>query len=131
MNSFNHYSMGSVGEWLYRFVAGIDLDPDVAGYKRFIVHPRPDERLKNARAQYLSIHGAIKVDWIRQEGKFTMKVKVPANTTSLVYVPASDPDKVLEGGRPAKLVEGIKYLRTGDGCAVFEVGSGEYVFESE
>ena len=25
MNSFNHYSLGSVGEWLYRYVAGIDL----------------------------------------------------------------------------------------------------------
>ena len=25
MNSFNHYSLGSVGEWLYRFVLGIEL----------------------------------------------------------------------------------------------------------
>lgn len=23
MNSFNHYALGSVGEWLYRFVLGI------------------------------------------------------------------------------------------------------------
>ena len=130
MNSFNHYSMGSVGEWLYRFVAGIDLDPDVAGYKRFVVRPRPNEKLKNVRAEYRSIQGAIKVDWTQQEGKFTLKVTVPANTTSLVYVPASDPDKVLEGGKSAKLVEGIKYLKTEDGCAVFEVGSGDYIFES-
>ena len=27
MNSFNHYALGSVGEWLYRFVLGIDQEP--------------------------------------------------------------------------------------------------------
>jgi alpha-L-rhamnosidase len=130
MNSFNHYSMGSVGEWLYRFVAGIDLDPDVSGYKRVILHPRPSEKLKNARAEYISIYGAIKVDWTRQDGKFALKVAVPPNTIGEVYVPATDPDSVREGGKPAKSAEGVKYLRTEDGCAVFEVGSGEYIFES-
>jgi hypothetical protein len=33
MNSFNHYSLGSVGEWLYRHVAGIEFDPDVPGFE--------------------------------------------------------------------------------------------------
>ena len=28
MNSFNHYSFGAVGEWLFSTVAGIDTDPD-------------------------------------------------------------------------------------------------------
>ena len=31
MNSFNHYSLGSVGEWLYRFLLGIDQE---AGHRR-------------------------------------------------------------------------------------------------
>ena len=31
MNSFNHYSLGSVGEWLYRFLLGID---QAAGHRR-------------------------------------------------------------------------------------------------
>ena len=26
MNSFNHYAFGSVGEWMYRTVGGIDTD---------------------------------------------------------------------------------------------------------
>jgi alpha-L-rhamnosidase len=130
MNSFNHYSMGSVGEWLYRYVAGIDLDPNVAGYKRFAVHPRLNDRLTDARSEYLSLYGAIKVAWARQEGKLSLKVSVPPNTTAVVYVPAADPDRVLEGGKAVKSVEGIRYLRTEDGCAVFEIGSGEYVFET-
>nr|MDQ3604118.1 family 78 glycoside hydrolase catalytic domain [Actinomycetota bacterium] len=36
MNSFNHYSLGSVGEWLYRYVAGIDQDPGGTGYERIL-----------------------------------------------------------------------------------------------
>ncbi|HMP81383.1 MAG TPA: family 78 glycoside hydrolase catalytic domain [Verrucomicrobiota bacterium] len=39
MNSFNHYSLGSVGEWLFRHVAGIELDPDVPGFQKFILKP--------------------------------------------------------------------------------------------
>ncbi|MBM4048654.1 MAG: alpha-L-rhamnosidase, partial [Planctomycetes bacterium] len=27
MNSFNHYAYGSIGEWMYATIAGIDLDP--------------------------------------------------------------------------------------------------------
>jgi hypothetical protein len=34
MNSFNHYSLGSVGEWLFRHVAGIELDPERPGFQR-------------------------------------------------------------------------------------------------
>ena len=35
MNSFNHYAYGAIGEWLYRVVAGIEIDeekPDIAYY---------------------------------------------------------------------------------------------------
>ena len=39
MNSFNHYSLGSVGEWLYRNVAGID--PEQPGYRTLFVRPSP------------------------------------------------------------------------------------------
>lgn len=41
MNSFNHYSLGSVGEWMASTVAGIDLDPKQPGYKHIIIHPEP------------------------------------------------------------------------------------------
>ena len=51
MNSFNHYSLGSVGEWMYTVVAGIDLDPEVPGYKRFVLRPRPGGGLTHARGE--------------------------------------------------------------------------------
>ena len=80
MNSFNHYSLGSVGEWLYRCVAGIELDPQVNGFKRFLIRPYPGGGLKYAQAAYQSIHGTIESRWQRQGDAFTLSVTIPANT---------------------------------------------------
>ena len=130
MNSFNHYSMGSVGEWLYRYVAGIDLDSEIPGYKHTIIHPYLNDGLAFAKAEYRSIFGMIKSDWKKQAGKLTLNITIPANTTATVCVPTADPESVLEGGRPAKSAEGIRFLKFEKDFAVYEVGSGDYTFES-
>ena len=41
MNSFNHYSLGSCGEWLFEYVAGICPDPEHPGFKHSIIRPHP------------------------------------------------------------------------------------------
>src|SRR5690606_436196 len=41
MNSFNHYAYGAIGDWLYRCVAGIDTDEQLAGYKHIHIKPQP------------------------------------------------------------------------------------------
>jgi alpha-L-rhamnosidase len=125
MNSFNHYSMGSVGEWLYRYVGGIDLDPDAVAYKKMIIHPRPNRGLKFANAEYESMYGLIKSGWKLAAGRINLNVVIPPNTTATVYLPTSDP-KSLKGG-PKTL--GVKFLKMEAGCAVYEVGSGSYKFE--
>ena len=70
MNSFNHYSLGSVGQWLYQYVAGIDTDPAQPGYKHILLHPHPGPGLTQARAAYDSIHGPIVSDW--KHGRWTV-----------------------------------------------------------
>src|SRR5215218_7557465 len=61
MNSFNHYSLGSVGEWLYRYVAGIDLGEP--GYGHIVIRPRPGGGLTYARGEYDSVRGRISSSW--------------------------------------------------------------------
>ncbi|MGC1617908.1 MAG: family 78 glycoside hydrolase catalytic domain, partial [Candidatus Acidiferrum sp.] len=39
MNSFNHYAYGAIGDWMYRVVAGIELDESVPGYKHIFLQP--------------------------------------------------------------------------------------------
>jgi alpha-L-rhamnosidase len=128
MNSFNHYSLGSVGEWFYATVAGIDLDPSIPAYKRIVVHPRPGGGLTWARAEYLSMHGRIVSDWKIENGEFRLNAVIPANTTATVFVPAAEANAVKESGQPARSAEGVQPARMEDGCAVFTVGSGSYRF---
>ena len=35
MNSFNHYSLGSCGEWMFDTVAGIGVDPEQPGFRHY------------------------------------------------------------------------------------------------
>jgi len=130
MNSFNHYAFGSVAEWFFCFVAGIDLDPEVPAYKRFKIQPDVGGGLEYAKAQYNSIHGKIVSGWELENGKLIMNVSVPANTSAFVYVPTEDISQVTEGGKLVKDSEGVKFLRMEKGAAVFKVDSGSYIFES-
>ncbi len=128
MNSFNHYSFGAVGRWLFGTVAGIDTDGP--GYKNIIIHPQPG-RITSTKASYESINGTISTDWKVEGGKFKLNVTIPPNTTATVYIPAGDAKNITESGKPVTGVESISFLRTDNGCAVFTVGSGQYKFESK
>jgi alpha-L-rhamnosidase len=125
MNSFNHYSLGSVGEWLYRYVAGIDLE--TPGYGRIVIRPRPGGDLTHARAEYDSVRGRISSSWKIEDDRFVLEALVPPNTTATVHVPCSD--DVSEGGKPVDEADGVEFVRAGEGETVLAVGSGSYEFE--
>jgi alpha-L-rhamnosidase len=130
MNSFNHYSLGSVGEWLYRHVAGIELDPEVPGFKRFVIRPYVGGGLDFAGARYDSIHGTIESRWLQTGERFQLNVTIPANTSARVYVPVAPGSEVTERGKPASETEGVQeWAREGD-YACFTVQAGRYEFES-
>jgi alpha-L-rhamnosidase len=128
MNSFNHYSLGSVGEWLYRFVLGIDLAPDAAGFERVIIRPHPGGSLTYARGSFESVRGRIATKWAREAGRFNLDVEIPPNVRASVRVPSSRPNEVVDGdgAGPAALADFPG--AAGAGEAVFEVGSGNYSF---
>ncbi|MCJ7777492.1 MAG: glycoside hydrolase family 78 protein [Sedimentisphaerales bacterium] len=128
MNSFNHYSFGSVGQWLFGTVAGIETDE--LCYKKIIIRPRPGGGITAARASYVSINGQIESFWKIEGNKFMLNVTIPVNTTATVYVLAKDTGSVTESGRPANQSNHVQFLRTEDGCAVFAVRSGNYRFVS-
>ena len=100
MNSFNHYSLGSVGEWLFRHVAGIELDPEVSGYQRFVLQPFIGPGLDFARATYRTMHGEIASHWRRAGETLTWTVTVPPNTTAQVFIPSEPGTDVRTDGLP-------------------------------
>jgi alpha-L-rhamnosidase len=105
MNSFNHYAFGTVGEWLYRYVAGIATDPHRPGYQHILIRPYPGGGLTHAGAEYQSIRGRIASHWrVGHEG-LQLDVSIPANTQATIFVPATASTVVTESG---KLIEGLR-----------------------
>jgi alpha-L-rhamnosidase len=130
MNSFNHYSLGSVGEWLYRFVLGIDQQPGTAGFGDLLIRPHPGGQLRWARGSYRSVRGTIATSWERSPGQFTFRVELPPGVTATIRIPSDRAAKVRDaaGNGPAALADypGADGLQE----AVFPAGPGTHEFTS-
>ncbi len=101
MNSLNHYAYGSVGDWMYRKVAGLSqLEP---GYKKFQVKPMFVKGIEEWGTEFDSVYGKIVANTSCKAGKIHVHVEVPANTTAVIVLPEKE--------------------------EVHEVGSGVYDFE--
>jgi alpha-L-rhamnosidase len=90
MLSFNHYAFGAIGAWLYTTIAGIQLDPEQAGWRRFRLRPRPGDGLTYARARVVSPYGPVESSWEIKAGRFSLSVALPPNTTAEVSLPGHD-----------------------------------------
>lgn len=121
MNSLNHYSYGSIGDWLYRSAVGIrELAP---GYKRIAIKPHVGGKFENMEASTITPYGKVAAAWKAKENVLTeLSVEIPFNTTAEVYVPASNVDAVTVDDASVKAV-GIS-----GGYVKFSVGSGKYTF---
>jgi alpha-L-rhamnosidase len=129
MNSFNHWAFGSVGEWVWRELVGINPDDQQPGYKHFLIHPRPCGDLAWAKARYDGIRGPIVSEWRIAGGQILLHVEVPANTTATVIVPTSSPAAVSEGGKARGVGAGVTPLGPmAEGGAAFAIASGRYDF---
>ncbi|MGE5132968.1 MAG: family 78 glycoside hydrolase catalytic domain [Gemmatimonadota bacterium] len=128
MNSFNHYALGAVGEWLYRFVLGIEAAPDGAGFRRLTVRPHPGGSLTWARGSYQSVRGLITSQWRLDGGSFALRVGLPPNVTASIHVPSADAAAVRDqAGAPPVALAAFPGA-AGGREAVFEVGSGLHEF---
>ncbi len=79
MNSFNHYSLGSVGQWFYEYMCGIQLAEDNAGFCRGVIAPHldPECRVTSASASLETAHGTIESSWEVTDGKVCIHIKKP------------------------------------------------------
>lgn len=88
MNSLNHYAYGSIGDWMYEKLAGIN--PAKPGYKEIRIQPRFIRGITGVDASFDSAYGIIRSAWSCKDGKITVDVIIPANTTAEVYLPEKE-----------------------------------------
>ena len=134
MNSFNHYAYGAVEEWMYRYVAGIEVDPEAYGFERVILQPTPDtrkpdeipegqEKITWVRSHYDSRHGRIESRWSTEDG-FVYETATPVPAT--LYLPVlTDAQTFSVNGIEHKFGE---FERDG-GRIVITLAPGRYTFK--
>jgi alpha-L-rhamnosidase len=126
--SRNHIMFGDVVAWFYKALAGINPDAAVPGFKHFTIKPNVAGDLKWVRASYESARGLIASDWKIVNDKFELIVRIPANTSAKVYLPATDIGSITESGNAVEKQKGIEFVGVEKGLALFDVPSGTYRF---
>ena len=128
MNSFNHYAYGAVGEWMYRVMAGLEIDESMPAYKHVVIAPHPGGDFTEVNASHDTPYGRAASHWTRTAGGFELSVEVPANTTATVRLPNAKLEAVTEGGKAIQGLDGVTGSRQDGGTAIVDVGSGQYRF---
>ncbi len=99
MNSLNHYSIGAIMEWAYKYVVGI-RNPK-SGYKDFDIAPEFDYRLDTVKASFDSPYGKIAVSYqIESDEYHTIKmvISIPFGSTAHLKLPRSKDTEVFVNG---------------------------------
>jgi alpha-L-rhamnosidase len=95
MNSFNHYWLGCVTEWMQCGVGG--LDTVSGGWKRIRIAPEIPAALSHARVEYDSVRGKVVSAWKKTASGGELTVTVPANTRATVQLPSGKSEEVGSG----------------------------------
>jgi alpha-L-rhamnosidase len=127
MNSFNHYACGSIVEWMYRDMCGLNPssgDDKNTGFRHALITPKPDKSLKWAKARYRSAAGFYESDWhIDETGRLTIEIVIPFNASARVVLDDAELGELLINGQPLTCGEQI------ENRVELTLGAGRYRIE--
>ncbi|MBO9570606.1 MAG: family 78 glycoside hydrolase catalytic domain [Chitinophagaceae bacterium] len=127
MNSFNHYTFGSVNEWLFGNMAGIKAGSP--GYNQIIIRPEiAPEKINIVKGTYHSIHGDIVSSWKKSGNQLLLNITIPVNTKAEIHIPAASIDRIKESGLPVSSNKDLKPSGGSGNYVTVEAGSGVYHF---
>ena len=82
MNSFNHYSLGSVAQWMYSYMGGIQPDEAAPGWENIKIAPAVDSRMDWVKVSYDTDTGTVTSSWKKEDGRYRYEITVPAGHTA-------------------------------------------------
>ncbi len=127
--SLGHYFLGTVEDWYFHDVGGIEAS-EVTGYRDIEIKPAITAQMDWANTSLITPFGKVTNNWASSKGgALTMDVTAPVGTEATVHIPAENAWAVSESGSPLEDVEGIRTIAAVDGSVIVTVGSGQYAFE--
>ena len=123
--SRNHPAFGSIGDWFYRYLAGIQVDNENPGFKHFFIEPWFPPEMDWVKCIKNTGYGDIAVNWSKNNKETTLTIEIPVNTTSTVFLP---PGIIkVDGVKPeAGKTEGVVEAEQTDKKNRLKLGSGSY-----
>ena len=127
MNSYNHYAYGAVGEWIYRYAAGVDASPLDPGFHTVVLRPRLDSRLKDLDFSYHSPYGTIRSAWSFAGTTASWIVTIPPNSRGWLPGSGDKGDTYWLDGEPLARSARVHRFVSGEESG-FELPAGTYSF---
>lgn len=127
--SHNHPMFGSISQWFYNWLGGIQAAPDAVGFDKVMIRPQVIEDLQWVKSSYDSVRGKITSSWEKKEGSIFFEIHIPVNAEATVYLPDWRNSQIFENGKKLKDIESIQFLEKEDRSLIYRVGSGTYFFE--
>lgn len=128
--SHDHAFMGTIDDWFFTDVAGIESPTDPAGtpttgvgFRTIAIKPYPVGDLTSASAHQSTPLGQVSSSWTRSNNHFNLKVEIPVGATAQILVPATDQAGV-------KAQAGSTFTGMEGSYAAYSVASGTYTFDS-
>jgi alpha-L-rhamnosidase len=87
MNSLNHYAYGSIANWMYRCMGGLNPIEEFPGYKKARIAPKTDPRVTKVRVIRDTAAGRYEIEWEFRPSFLHFRVVVPFDCEALVVLP--------------------------------------------
>ena len=126
--SRDHAFMGTVDDWLFSGVAGVQ--PTSPGFRTVAINPSAVGELTHASAYETTPLGRVGSDWTRSGTSFELSVQVPVGSHASVCVPATGAQSVTESGTSIGSASGVTVIGMQGSCLQVHIGSGTYDFRS-
>jgi alpha-L-rhamnosidase len=138
MNSHNHPMFGSVGSWLYKALAGINLAPESVGFEKIRIVPQMVRDLRYAAGSTRTVRGEVSSSWSRDDRTVRLEVVIPVGSEAEVVIPGFNLENVVikegdqavwDGQGYTAGVQGIRSVEKAQAGFLIKIGSGRYAFK--
>ncbi len=124
MNSLNHYSYGSVVEWMFSHAAGIRQPEHSFGFRKVTFAPELNWELRSIHASYDSPSGTYEIRWEMTDPKHVdLEVKIPFNAKASLILPDAVPETYDDPQNPM-------FAHTENGICLLEAGTYRVSYET-
>lgn len=127
--SNNHYMLGHIMEWLFSGLGGISQSDESVAFSDIVIDPQIVGDVHHARTSYESVNGRISCEWNVFNGKYSLRLEIPSNTTATVVLPTTNVSNITDFGLPITQSEGITLKNIDKEKSTWSIGSGTYFFE--